>query len=311
MSRSPHLIRAIRAIALGVAGLSLLGCGESATPAAPWQLQLRAAEQAFRAKDFAQAGGLYTDALDLARAAGSASGSVSALDGLAATHAVQGDLAAAESLYVELLDLQRRAVAADSLSGMYLVRSLGSLSEINLSRGDIDAAHSCLAQILALDADGTIDLHPEEGALAYTLHGLGEIMRAKGDSVRGATYVARAGGLQMYAQGFAQYVGDDLSRAEDSLRRALAHQTQALGPGHEDVARTAHLLGRLYEYRGRRVEAVAQYRHAVRAFAASATAPLDHAAALEDLATAISRTEPAAADSLRRQATTVRQQAGR
>ncbi len=54
---------------------------------------------------------------------------MNALDGLAATHSVGGKMVAADSLYRVLLDLQRRRLEVDSLSGMVVARTLGSLGQ--------------------------------------------------------------------------------------------------------------------------------------------------------------------------------------
>lgn len=298
--------RRVPAFLLSVAVLT--SCSES--PLAeiePWETAARAAEEAYRSQQFDQAQAGFQQALQLAEASGNERGRFSALEGLAASYAVAGSLDAADSLYSILLVRQQAQLAADSLSGMVLVRTLGSLGEINLGRGDVVRAEAYFASILQLDRMGTVDLRPEEPALAYVLQGLGQIRASRGDSAAADSLLARALGLRLYGQGFSLYVGDDLERAEDAWRQALAQQQSALG-AHEDVARTAHALGRLLALRGVPDEAVAQYRQALDVHTRAGSSPRLTAAVLEDLANLVVQQDPVEGDSLRRRAAHLRQQ---
>ncbi|HIG17010.1 MAG TPA: tetratricopeptide repeat protein [Candidatus Handelsmanbacteria bacterium] len=62
-------------------------------------------------------------------------------------------MVAADSLY-RVLDLQRRRLEVDSLSGMVVARTLGSLGQINLNRGEFAQADSFFNGILELDRGG-------------------------------------------------------------------------------------------------------------------------------------------------------------
>lgn len=291
----------------------LVSCAESSPDDAatreqkPWETAAQSAEEHYRNQQFDQARAGFGQAMQLAQAAGDDHGRFAALEGLAASAAVGGDLATADSLYSILLTWQQGRVAIDSLSGITLVRTLGSLGEINLGLGRVSTAEACFERILQLDRDGTIDLRAEEPALAYVLHGLGQSRASQGNSAAADSLLGRALGLRMYGQGFSLYVGDDLEGAEDAWRKALAQQQQALGI-HEDGARTAHALGRLLALRGLSEEAAEQLRYAASTYAASGTAPTHTAAVLQDLARLVQQTDPATADSLRRQAQQLRQQ---
>lgn len=303
----PHAWLRPWAAAFLVAALSASGCaGDDELRVEPWRVQLRRADQALRQQQVGPARAQFAAALEMARSAGSEEGRLAALDGLATTTAIQGDLAGAESLYVQLLDLQRRRLDADSLAGMALVRTLGSLGEIRLGLGELASAQGAFAQILDLGRDGVVDLRPEEAALGYTLHGLGQVARARGDTAGADSLAGRAMGLRLYAEGFSHYTGDDLPQAEGVWRRALVEQERVLGPAHVDVARTAHALGRLYDVQRRLDDAVLHLRRAVGAYELSGADPSEHAAALTDLAADLEAAAPAAADSLRQRAAALR-----
>ena len=288
--------------------LLLTACGETteSTPE-PWELAGHAAEQAYRDQQMEQAEAGFREALRLASAAGSSTGRMHALEGLAASHAATGKLAIADSLYCILLDLQQQRLEADSLSGMVVVRTLGSLGEINLSRGEIDGAEGYFSRIMELDRSGLVDLRPEEPALAYALHGRGKVLAARGRAAAADSLRSRAQGLRLFAQGFSLYIGDDMVRAEQAWRRALAHQEEGLGAEHEDVARTAHALGQLLELLGRRQDAIDQYHRAARVYATTAASPIDEARVLDDLALLLQTQELGRSDSLRSRASRLRQ----
>jgi tetratricopeptide (TPR) repeat protein len=263
---------------------------------------MHGAEKVFRAQEYEQAEEAYRAALQSAADAGSETGRVAALDGLAMIHAYTGRLQTADSLYTQVLAMQRQRFAADSLSGMYLVRTLGSLGEINLRHGQLDRADGFFSEILRLDASGDIDLRPEEGALAYALHGRSQVLRARGDTAGADSLAARAAGLQMYTRAFMQYVGDDIAEAEQTYLQALAKLEEAVGRTHADVGRAAHALGQLYEYQGRTADAVSQYQRAVASYEDAGGDPGEFAHALQDLAAAIAADRPDEAARLRQHA---------
>lgn len=279
-------VRRFRVAVCAFLGLVLASCGAADQAPESWRKAAIEAKRAVRAQHFGKADTLFAEVLQMAAEDGSESGRLVAIEGLAASHALRGNLGVADSLYSVLLDMQRRRFEADSLSGMALVLTLRSRGEINLSRGLPELAGVDFADILRLDADGAVDLRPEEGTLAFTIEGLGQVRAAGGDTLGADSLGGRATGLKLYAQGFSEYVGDDFDRAEQTLRAALHHQERFLGE-HEDLARTAHALGRVYDMRGRRREAARQYELAARVYERIGTSPLDHAAALDDLAAAL------------------------
>ncbi len=290
--------------------LFLVACGPEMDPPEAWYAPLRQAQRAFREQSYTEAEAGFARALTLTEASGSETGRLVALEGLAATHAARGNLPPADSLYSQLLALQQRRFAADSLSGRVLVRTLGTLGEISLNRGQLARADSFLSRVLELDASGAVDLRPEEAILAHTMQGLGDVLAAHGDSTRADYLRRRATGLLHYAQGFSYYVGDKLKRAEQAYRGALKHQERVMGPNHEDVARSANALGRLYELQGFSDKAVRHYERAVIVYARAGSARSDHAAALDDLAAALAP-ESVRRDSLEQRARTLRLEARR
>ncbi len=86
--------------------------------------------------------GRLREALQQAEEAESETGRRHSLEGLAATLTGAGRLDIADSLHCVLLDLQRHRLDIDSLAGLVVVRTLGSLGEINLSHGRVDRADS-------------------------------------------------------------------------------------------------------------------------------------------------------------------------
>lgn len=278
-----------------------------ATPE-PWEAAARTAQQAYRSQELSNAEAGFREALRLAETTASEAGRRHSIEGLAATLAGAGRLDAADSLYSILLNLQRHRFEADSLSGMAVVRTLGSLGEINLRGGDVDRADSFFTSIMDLRHSGQVDLRAEEPALAYTIHGLGEVLAARGQTAAADSLRGRAMGLQLYAQGFSLYLGEDVVRAEETWRRALDQQERLLGAGHADLARTAYALGGLLELLGRRNDAIEQYRRAAHVYATTGDSPIDEARVLDDLARLLQMQQPAYSDSLRQRASLIRRE---
>jgi tetratricopeptide (TPR) repeat protein len=289
--------------------LALTSCADTSRDAPqPWQEAGQAAQQAYRAQRMEQAEAGFREALRLADEADSQVGRMNALEGLAAFLAVADDLDAADSLYTILLQMQRRRLEADSLSGMVVVRTLGSLGQINLRRHDVERADSFFSGIMDLDRRGQVDLRAEEPALAYAVQGLGEVLAARGQAAAADSLRQRAVGLRLYAQGFSLYVGLDMAGAEETWRRALAHQDRVLGPEHQDVARTAHALGGVLEFVGRRDDAIQLYRRAARVYRLTGDSPIDEARVLDDLAALLQSRRPAHSDSMRQRASRIRRE---
>ena len=261
---------------------ALTGCGQPEVES--WHHPVRAGEKALHSKSYDKAAAHYRSALAEAAASGSAEGRMVALNGLAMSRAMGGHLAEAESLYVQVLTLQRRRMEADSLSGVTLARTLGSLAEISLRLGRVGRADTLLSEVLGLGEAGLVDLLPEDRMVSYTLNGLSKVLRFRGDTARADSLAERALALQLYALGFEHLIGEDLGKAEKLYLESRGRFEEMYGPDHGDVARVHHALGRLYEYQGRRSEAVTQYQRAVAAYEGAGAASPDLAWALEDLA---------------------------
>ena len=284
------------------AAMGCAGDPETAGPAPePWREPMQAAEQAFREQKLPQAETAFREMLRVAEASTSVQGRVMALEGLATVRALQGDMAAADSLYRQVLDVQSQRFAADSLGADAFVRILGTLGEINLRLGATGEAEGFFGRILEMAATGAVDLPAEEPILAYAIRGLGVARAARGDA-SADSLERRAQGLQLYAQGFAALVGEDLDAAEKAYREALQAQTAGAGATGADIGRTAAALARLLELRGRAAEALSLFEQAAAAYADDGGAPADHAAALSDWAAALPPSASARADSLRQRA---------
>ena len=283
----------------------LAGCGEPELE--PWQVRVRGGQKALHDKLYDRAVTHFGAALEEAAAAGSREGRLAALSGLAMGRAMRGDLAQAESLYVEVLALQRERMAADSLSGLVLARTLGSLAEISLRLGRVDRAETHLSEILQLGEAGLVDLLPEDRTMSYTLHGLSRVLRLRGDTARADSLAERALALQLYAFGFENAIGDDLGKAEQYYGESRGRFESLYGPDHEDVALAHHALGRLYEYQGRRDEAVTQYQRAVASYQGAGGPALALALVMEDLAAILDAGQADEAARLRRRASALRQ----
>jgi tetratricopeptide (TPR) repeat protein len=292
---------------ISVAALLLMTCCGDAPQhdMEPWEAAGRAAEEAYRAERMDQAESGFREALRLAEEAGSRTGQMRALEGLAAAHASSDRLDIADSLYAVLLQTQLRLLDADSLSGMVVVRTLGSLGEINLGRGEISRAETFFAEIFELDRTGQVDLRAEEPALAFALQGLGRIHAARGQTSAADSLQNRVMGLRMYGQGFALYVGGDLVGAEEAWRQALELQQREFAD-HVDVARTAHALGQLLELQTRADDALRQYHRAAEIYRMAGSSPMEEARVLDDTADLLQTRDPAQGDSLRQRAAQIR-----
>ena len=298
---SPLRLSAVLSCAL--AGF-LAGCGQPEVE--PWRAGVSAGAKSLHSKNYEQAAVQYRQALAQADASRSTEGRRAAVQGLAMAFAMSNKLAAAESLYLQLLDLQRQALEADSLSGVTLARNLGSLGEISLRLGKVDRADSCWSEVLRLGEAGLVDLLPEERTLAYTLNGLSKVSRSRGDTARADSLAELALGLQVYAFGFENYIGGNLEKAEQLYHEARGRFESQYGPDHGLVGLSHRALGRLYEYQGRRTDAVDQYQRAVAAYEGAGAGSVDLAWVLEDLAGVLDEGRADEAARLRRRAAALR-----
>ena len=302
MPAAPLLSRP--AILFCVLAGALAGCAQPEVE--PWRLGVRDGAKSLHSKSYEQAAVQYRQALAKAEAAGSREGRRTALDGLAMSLAMSNQLAAAESLYVEVLALQRQALEADSLSGVVVARTLGSLAEISLRLGKVDRAGGYWSAVLRLGEAGLVDLLPEDRTISYTLNGLSKVVRSRGDTARADSLAELARGLQLYVLGFENYIAGDLARAEQFYQEARGRLEGLHGPDHGHVALVHHGLGRLYEYQGRRAEAVDRYRQAAAAYEGAGVASGELAWVLEDLAGLLDEGRAGEAAQLRRRASALR-----
>ena len=284
---------------------ALSGCGQPEVE--PWRASVSAGAKSLHSKQYEQAAVQYRQALAQADAAGSPKGRRAAVQGLAMSVAMSNKLAAAEAHYMKLLELQRQSLEADSLSGLAVARTLGSLAEISLRLGRVDRADSCWSEVLRLGEAGLVDLLPEDRTIAYTLNGLSKVSRSRGDTVRADSLAELALGMQVYAFGFENYIGDELEKAEQLYHEARGRFESQYGPDHELVAIAHRALGRLYQYQGRRAEAADQYRRAVSSYEGAGAGSIDLAWTLEDLAGVLDGTRADEAARLRRRAAALRQ----
>jgi len=279
----------------------------------PWRAPRERAAALRKEGKLDEAAAELATALQLLRAAGGpALDRAAALEGLARTRLQQGDLAAAESLYVAALSTLTDTVGLAAVPGPRLVAVLGTLADLNQSLGRLDRAEAYYRRIGELTAAGWVDLGPTDLALAYTLAGQARVRRARGDSVGADSLAGRAMGINLLSQGYDLFVYERFEEAEPQLRRALALQERFLGARHPDAARSAHLLGRIAEATGRPEAAVSMYRRAAEAYRAGGRGwRLDQAGALDDLAGALaSLGRSAAADSAAAAADRLRSPAG-
>lgn len=293
--------------ALALVALTWIGCQSTPEPEIEaWMPSVREARQAVRQGDYQTAADAFSRSLTQAEASGSSQGRLAALDGLAATLAVRGQLGQADSLYGVLFSEQRQLVDIDSVSAQMLGSTLAQRGEVRLNRGDLAGADSCFVEILRLDSLGVIDLHPQESLLAFILSSRGHILDAAGQTAQANALRERAAALKLYAQGFSYYVGDDLQQAEQVLRGALQQQNRVLGEDHQDTARTTWLLAHLYEMAGQPAAALRHYELTDGIYTRSGASPARHADVLNDWADLL-ESQNQATDVLRQRAQRLRQ----
>lgn len=283
----------------------LTACSPEEQPPDPWMAPLQAAEEALSKRDLETAESRYREALSLAEADGHVQGQSAATEGIAMTRALSDDLPGARRLYADLLAWQQQLLLADSLSAERLVRTLGTLGEIELRQGQPDSAGARFEQILQLDRDGLIELRPESSILAYTLQGLAETLVARGRPQAADSLRRRAQGLGAFAQGFHAYVGENWDQAEQAFGRAV----NDLADVPREAGQAAHLLARVYEFQGRTDKAADTYRTAFALLEQDGTAPGDQAAVADEWAALLGDT--AQATDLRRQAMDLREEIAR
>jgi tetratricopeptide (TPR) repeat protein len=127
---------------------------------------------------------------------------------------------------------QRRQVAAPDPTP--LSASLTHLGELQTLQANFDAGEKSYREAIAREST-LPDTPQNRAALARTVHGLGEVLERQG----------------RYAD------------AEQSFRKALALQRQALGPAHADVARTLQDLAKVIDESGNPKEAIPVMRQAL------------------------------------------------
>lgn len=252
---------------------------------AMWETQLRQAAAHQEEGRLGEAAATYILALDSMSAQGTAPlDRTMAVEGLARTRILQGDLTAAAALYGSVLTTLTDTVGLPHVPGSRLVSVLGTLADLNQSLGHTDRARDYYLRIAGLADAGWIELGPTDLALAYTLAGLARVYRADGDSAAADSLAGRAMGANLLSQGYDLFIHERYDEAEPQLRRALALQERFLGPDHSDTGLCAQLLGRIAESTERLNEAADLYRKTVLAYRdGGGPGAGDEAAALLDL----------------------------
>lgn len=259
--------------------------GHSPGPAA-WQGRLQQAAAHLEAGRLDEASAEYRAALDLLRGADAAPlDRVTAMEGLSRALILQGDLAAAESLYTTALETLTDTVGLAHVPGTRLISVLGTLADLNQSLGRTGRAEAYYLRIAGVAEAGWVDLQPTDLALAYTLAGLARVRRARGDTSGADSLAGRAMGINLLSQGYDLFIAERLDEAEPLLRRALALQERFVGLRHPDAARSTHLLGRVTELTGRAAEAADLYHRAAEIYRyGEGRLAVEEAAVLADLA---------------------------
>jgi tetratricopeptide (TPR) repeat protein len=137
----------------------------------------------------------------------------------------------ARPLLDRAVEQRRQFAAADPT---VLSASLTHLGELQTLQANFDAGEKSYREAVAREST-LPDTPQNRAALAKTVHGLGEVLEREG----------------RYAD------------AEQSFRKALALQRQALGPAHADVARTLQDLAKVIDESGNPKEAIPVMRQAL------------------------------------------------
>lgn len=214
--------------------------------------------------DYARAAGALREALALNRtcAPGTHTDVASLANDLAACLRNAGQIAEAERLHDEALELRREA--ADGT--LPVAESLNNLAGIQLDRGELEAAARMLQEALEIRDAILGPQHPltlqtisNLAAARWRLHRPEEALALARQAEHGYRELRADGeeglGLLLSNMAEMQLQQGDLDAAEDSLEQALELQSKRLGPDHPHVAVTLAKLANLNHARGRIPEA--------------------------------------------------------
>ena len=237
----------------------LAACGDPSPKTDPhaeaWSAQYDAGRAAFAQSRFDEACAAFTTALTLAKHFDPDDPRYGrATHQLAQLHVLQGELAEAESLYVDLRE-REASLPAHSPAKILTLDKLGDTYRLQKRLAEAAALY---AQVLAFQ-----QTHQGDGAVATTLQKLADVYRARGHRARAdsLTYTARALTLRTQAHGY--FVQGNYEQAEPLLQSALALQEQHFGVDHPDLARTCYYTGRFYAAQDQYRKAAHFYRRAL------------------------------------------------
>ncbi len=174
------------------------------------------------------------------------------LNNLAAWHYQAGDLARAEELYRESLEMRRRLGQDDADR----VKAMSNLASILATRGDFDRAEELYRRVLAIRRQAQGAEHP---AVATSLRGLGTVLYLRGEAEAAEPLLRQALDIRRRqfgsrdvrvaaaesSLGRALHALGRLDEAERLLESALATRRELLGDGHPHVALTRKDLAAL------------------------------------------------------------------
>ena len=276
--------------------LCFLGCDarteSTGADRATLNAHLKAAADAVERGQYGTAESEYQAALAAVDHGGfSAATRIGILQSAARVKAVQGEHAAAESLYMEVVAALEVRAVAKLVGDAEHIQAMGSLASLRFARGDVAGAEDLFLRILDMGDRGELSLGPHQFGLAATLHGLARVASSRGQAGRADSLSKRATGLQLYAEAFDLYTDGRLEDAEASYRRALGVQRQSLGPLHPDVALTSSSLGVLLAARQRHESAVAAFESSVQAYETHPALRYELGVALDYMAESLRHTD--------------------
>ena len=179
------------------------------------------------------------------------------LDNLAQVCVVQGQNARAESLYIQIITIQKKHRGARHQS---TVSTLGKLTDLYRNQSEFARAESLYKQIISIQED---HLQLRDQSIASTLGKLADLYRNQSEFARADSLSKRSMGLKFHAQGYAYFLQGRTRQAEMLYKRALAVQEKNLGKNHPDLARTCSDLALLYDGQKAFKTAETYYRRAL------------------------------------------------
>ena len=181
----------------------------------------------------------------------------STLDNLAQVCVVQGRNARAESLYKQLISIQKKHRGPRHQSS---VSTLGKLADLYRNQNEFARAESLYKQLIFIQEE---HLQLRDQGIASTLEKLADLYRGQNEFVRADSLSKRSMGLKFHARGYAYFIQGRTRQAEMLYKRALVVQEKNLGKNHPDLARTCSDLALLYDGQKAFTTAVTYYKRAL------------------------------------------------